>query len=40
MLIFFVSADNSLTQKEVGPSMWKDRKWLDTMLQFYMKNST
>lgn len=29
MLFFFVSADNSLTQKEVGPSMRKERKWLD-----------
>lgn len=32
MLFFFVSADNGLTQKEVGPSMRKDRKLLDTML--------
>lgn len=32
MLFFFVSADNRLTQKEVRPSMWKDRKLLDTML--------
>lgn len=30
MLFFFVSA-KSLTQKQIGPSMQKDRKLLDTI---------
>lgn len=31
MLSLLVSADNSLTQKEIDPSMQKDRKSLDAI---------
>lgn len=31
MLFFFVSADNGLTQKELCPSVSKDRQLLDKM---------